>query len=93
MSRIGTPLVSLTQQGKFLPRLIVIVQWGWILVTVAAAIFQLGGPKPVPATAPPDQFSSARAMVHVQMIARAPHPINSEENRRVREYLMAGGLS
>ena len=44
-------------------------------------------PRPLPAGGPPDQFSAERALVHVRIIARAPHPIGSVENAAVRGYL------
>ncbi|MEO8135441.1 MAG: M20/M25/M40 family metallo-hydrolase [Betaproteobacteria bacterium] len=45
-------------------------------------------PQPLGANASADQFSAGRAMVDVETIARAPHPIGSAENRRVREYIV-----
>ncbi|WP_269713651.1 M20/M25/M40 family metallo-hydrolase [Caulobacter sp. NIBR2454] len=44
-------------------------------------------PAPLPADAPAEAFSAARAMVDVEEIARAPHPTGSLENTRVRAYL------
>lgn len=37
---------------------------------------------------PTTEFSTARAMRDVRAIARAPHPLGSIENNRVREYLL-----
>ncbi len=45
-------------------------------------------PRPIPATAPPGEFSAERAMVHVQAIARRPHPLGSPASATVREYLV-----
>lgn len=41
-----------------------------------------------PADAPPGEFSAARAMPHLQVIAGEPHPIGSPANQRVRDYLL-----
>jgi len=46
-------------------------------------------PTPVPADAPADVFSAGRAFAHIQQCAQKPHPIGSEENARIRDYLMA----
>ena len=42
-----------------------------------------------PDTLPETEFSTARALVPLKEIAQAPHYIGSEENSRVRNYLMA----
>ena len=46
-------------------------------------------PAPVPASAPPTEFSAERAMGHVREIARRPRLVGSAEHARVREYLLA----
>jgi MFS family permease len=45
-------------------------------------------PDPVPPTAPPTEFSSGRALEHVRVIAKEPHPMGSPENMAVRDYLV-----
>lgn len=45
-------------------------------------------PNPVSASAPPDQFSAARAREHLREITRAPHPVGSAAHARVRDYLI-----
>jgi MFS family permease len=45
-------------------------------------------PDPVPASAPPAEFSSGRALEHVRAIAQKPHPMDSPENAAVRDYLL-----
>ena len=68
-----------------------------ITVLAAAAGVATGGtlhgavPEPVPAGAPATEFSSARALEHIQMVAREPHPMGSAANAAVRDYL-AGEL-
>jgi len=44
-------------------------------------------PDPVPATAPPTEFSAERAFTHVREIAQRPHPTGSADNARVRDYV------
>lgn len=44
-------------------------------------------PAPVGTDAPPDAFSSGRAMAHLRQIARTAHPTGSPEHARVRGYI------
>lgn len=46
-------------------------------------------PRALGTDAPIDAFSAARAIKDVEAIARAPHPMGSEEAIRVREYLVS----
>lgn len=45
-------------------------------------------PAAVPANAPLTEFSSGRAMQHLKIIGRAPHPIGSSEHAVVRDYIL-----
>lgn len=45
-------------------------------------------PDPAPASAPLTEFSSERALEHVRVIAKEPHPMGSPENAAVRDYLV-----
>ena len=54
----------------------------------ALGIFLVQPPRAVPESAPPSEFSSARAMKHVRAIAQRPHPTGSEEIERVRQYIV-----
>jgi hypothetical protein len=56
--------------------------------TVALALYQFVPPAVVPASAPPTEFSAERALAHLGVIAREPHPVGSLENARVRDYLL-----
>jgi hypothetical protein len=47
-----------------------------------------GPPRPLSAQAPLSAFSAARAMKHLSVIARAPHPVNSAEHDAVRDYIL-----
>lgn len=69
----------------------------WPAIAVSAWLVVAGGynayvlntpPAPVPASAPASEFSAERAFVHVQECAQKTHPIGSEENARVRDYLV-----
>jgi hypothetical protein len=70
---------------------------GWFIVTVAAivlsAVLALGAlatPAARPAQEVPlTQFSAGRAMDHLKIIARKPHPSGSAELAEVRDYLLA----
>ena len=44
-------------------------------------------PAAVPATAPAQDFSTERAMVHVGAMAQKPHPPGTAEHDRVRDYV------
>jgi hypothetical protein len=63
-----------------------------VLMTLVAAVwfglFPAGAPDPVAASASPLEFSSGRALEHVRVVARSPHPMGSAANDAVREYLI-----
>ena len=60
-----------------------------ILIPIALWLaWQLKAPDPLPANAPATAFSAERAMMYVEQIAQQPHPLGSEDNRRVRRYLV-----
>jgi hypothetical protein len=74
---------------------------GWLMIlplalTIFAALYLQRPPRPVVATAPPSDFSSARALRHIEAIAQRPRPIGSAESAAAREYitgqLLAQGL-
>ncbi|HWW75954.1 MAG TPA: hypothetical protein VNZ44_11180, partial [Pyrinomonadaceae bacterium] len=44
-------------------------------------------PPAADASAPPTEFSAARALKHVEQIAQRPHPVGSQEHQRVQEYI------
>src|SRR5262245_46282130 len=58
-----------------------------ILIAGGVAISQIGPPRAVPDNAPLNEFSSGRAMAHLQEIAKKPHPQGSAEHRVVRDYI------
>jgi hypothetical protein len=65
----------------------------WLAIALAlAALLAWQGtitPKPVPASASADSFSTERALKDIAVIAREPHPLGSPANARVRDYLIA----
>ena len=73
---------------------------GWSALLSAAFVVGLGlgaivlggPPRPVPASAPPSEFSAERAMAHVEQIAQRPHPVGSPDHARVRDYV-AGAIA
>lgn len=65
----------------------------WLLLILLLGALLLGrwheaGPPPRDAQAPADQFSAARAQGLLEQIARAPHPVGSEEHARVQQLLI-----
>jgi acetylornithine deacetylase/succinyl-diaminopimelate desuccinylase-like protein len=52
------------------------------------ALSNLVPPSVVPASAPVTEFPAERAMKHLKVIAREPHPIGSVANGRVRDYVV-----
>lgn len=61
--------------------------FGSLTLAFLLAVWTTQTPKPRPADAPAVAFSAARAMIDIQQIARAPHPVGSPEHARVRAYL------
>jgi hypothetical protein len=59
-----------------------------LILTGALAIYGTRPPPAADASAAIDVFSAARAMTHLEHIAKYPHPIGSDENTRVRKYLV-----
>ncbi len=61
---------------------------GFIFLVAIAALSYLVPPAVVPASAPATDFSAERAIEHLKVIAREPHPTGSIANARVRDYLV-----
>ncbi|WP_374274961.1 M20/M25/M40 family metallo-hydrolase [Brevundimonas sp.] len=51
-------------------------------------VWSVQTPAPAPVDAPDTAFSAGRAMADIREIAQRPHPTGSEENARVRAYLL-----
>lgn len=66
-----------------------VLAWLFIVLLAVLAIQELRAPEPKAATAPASEFSAERAMVYVRAIASVPHPLGSDANKTVRNYLLA----
>src|SRR5262245_51523601 len=60
----------------------------FVVATSGFALVSQTAPQALPADAPADVFSAARAMRHVQAIAREPHPLGSPSEEPVRNYVI-----
>jgi hypothetical protein len=64
-----------------------------VFTTLISAVFvtavQTLPPSPLPANAPATEFSAERAIKHIQVIAKQPHPTGSAANDVVRNYILA----
>ena len=60
----------------------------FVLACAALTIYRQQPPAAVGADAPATEFSSARAIEHLKVITREPHPIGSPAHAEVREYLL-----
>ena len=59
----------------------------FLALLAALAAYRPSAPAAAPADVPLTDFSSARAMRHLERIARTPHPIGSAEHSKVRECI------
>ena len=64
------------------------VRWISVLVGIGIAVLPLVPPRAAGQETDLAEFSASRAFSHVEVIAQNPHPIGSEENGRVRRYLI-----
>src|SRR5947209_716268 len=82
-------LMHPTTHQKKTSSLVSAISWLILACIVAFSIWSLKPPKAISADAPPDTFSAQRASLHLENIARAPHPIGTPEHDRVRNYLVS----
>jgi hypothetical protein len=61
-----------------------------VFLTVVScwSVLQVSPLPAVPATAPPTDFSAARALVHLRAFARVPHPVGTAAHDAVRDYIV-----
>ncbi|WP_312083124.1 M20/M25/M40 family metallo-hydrolase [Brevundimonas sp.] len=59
-----------------------------LAVALGLAVMASQTPAPRPISTPAEAFSAVRAMADVREIARAPHPVGSDDHARVQAYLM-----
>jgi Peptidase family M28 len=64
------------------------IRWAVLLVGFGIAVLPLVPPAPAGEETDLGEFSADRAFDHVEAIAQSPHPIGSEESRRVQAYLI-----
>lgn len=60
----------------------------FVALLASLSVHRAGPPASAGAGAPPTEFSSGRAMEHLRVIARSPHPVGSAEHAAVRDYIM-----
>lgn len=60
-----------------------------LIGAILVGILQIQAPQAVGPDAPLTEFSAARAMEKVKVIAKEPHPVGSPAHAEVRDYLMA----
>lgn len=65
-----------------------IVTFLFIVFFALFGIYQLNPPNAAPSNAPLTEFSSGRAMKHLEVIAQKPHPIGSPQNIEVSNYIL-----
>ena len=67
----------------------VVILFLLVLIGAGSIYFQNRLPAVVPATAPPSEFSAARALAQLRAISAEPHPIGSQAHADVRDYLVS----
>jgi hypothetical protein len=86
---LATGFVAGFVAGLYGERTAVAVATIFAVVSVAAVSYRVVAlPEPVRFSAPLDQFSSGRALPHLEAIARVPSPTGSVANARVRDYII-----
>jgi hypothetical protein len=80
VSRVDAP-----RARRLLPRLATVA---FLIIVGGIALASGRPPGALPADAPDSAFSAARAMKHVEAIARQPHPLGSAAEDPVRAYIM-----
>jgi hypothetical protein len=60
----------------------------FVVLLAIIGVQQVSLTKVAPVSAPPMEFSSARAMKHLEVIATSPHPIGSVSHAAVRDYIL-----
>ena len=66
-----------------------IVLFLFLLGVAALSILLIRPPAPLPASAPADQYSAARALPHIQALAARPRPIGTPAHAAAQAYLIA----
>lgn len=80
---------SMFKKSKYLNYwLKVLILLGFTAVLIFLTLYFNQPPEPQKTDISSSEFSASRAMEHVKTIARKPHPTGSQENEKVREYLV-----
>jgi hypothetical protein len=87
------PLNKEARQGSHVsvPGLSSAIVWSAFVLCIflaALSIYKQQPPNSVPASAVPTEFSSGRALRHVEAISRNARPIGSLEHARVSKYII-----
>jgi hypothetical protein len=61
----------------------------FLLGVSALSVYLIKPPTPLPASAPADQYSAARALRHVQALAARPRPVGTSAHAEAQAYLLA----
>ncbi len=83
-SKSNIPIKTETPSSIYRGLLLLLV----LLLVGIPSVMPLFPNRVILATAPADQFSAERAMLHLPVIAAEPHPTGSPAQARVREYLV-----
>ena len=86
LSHQGGPLLLPTENHGY--RWSGVIAAGVLLLLGMLLILLDEPPKALSNAAPPTQFSAERALRHVEMISRAPHPVGSAEHLVVENYIL-----
>lgn len=74
---------------RVVPRKVVVaVSAIFFLCAIGFVVWMQQAPSPKPVDAPQREFSALRALKHVHKIAHKKHPMWSQENKKVRSYLL-----
>ena len=65
-----------------------LVQCAFLAAAAGYAVHEQQPPAPLPADAPPADFSAFRALSHIRAACVTPHPAGTMENDRVRDYIV-----
>lgn len=88
---IADPAIEATRSAKTFAPGTALLSYGSALIiaiAVALGLYSLQPPAAAGLDAPADQFSAARAMKHLEAIAKTPRPVGSAEHTAAREYII-----
>lgn len=88
---IADPAIETTPKRKTLGQSVSLLNYGSLVIialAVALGLYSLKPPAAAGLNAPANEFSAARAMKHLEAIARTPRPIGSAEHAAAREYIV-----